>query len=183
MREKHLSLVSTGTNISTSPRPVNVNVLSFLVLGIRKLGLDLKCMRTEVITLGLQQVRWQVLGTVTVEPAQSRRESRGRYAEKSSLGDDVTPAWLGGVDGLVEEVGEEEVLQVVVFAVGGGDVLQEDGADNAATTPHESDRGLVKLPLEFLGSLSYHVRNNFYEGWKCAYLLHEHETLSIRDNL
>jgi hypothetical protein len=57
------------------------------------------------------------------------------------------------VDGLVEEVVEEQVLQVGLVAVSRGDVLEEDRSDDAATTPHESDGGLVKLPVELTGSL------------------------------
>ncbi len=33
------------------------------------------------------------------------------------------------------------------------DVLEEDGSDDAATTPHQGDFRLVQLPLVFLGSL------------------------------
>jgi len=57
------------------------------------------------------------------------------------------------VDCLVEEVVEEEVLEVVIGAVGGGDILEEDGADDTASTPHEGDGWLVELPLVLLGSL------------------------------
>jgi len=130
-----------------------VNILTLLVLRVRKLRLDLEGVGTKVITLRLEQVGGQVLGAVPVEPRESGGECRGRYAEESSLGDDVAPAWLRLVDGLVEEVVEEEVLKVGVGAVGGRDVLEEDGADDAATTPHEGDGGLVELPAVFLGSL------------------------------
>ncbi len=138
-----------------------MDILALLVLGIRELRLDLEGMRTEVITLRLEQVGGQVLGTVTVEPRQSGGEGRGRYAEQRRLGDDIAPAGLRLVDGLVEEVVEEQVLEVCVGAVGGRDVLQEDGADDAATAPHEGDGWLVELPLVFLGGLQI-VRHTFY---------------------
>jgi len=130
-----------------------VNVLAVLVLGVGELGLDLEGVGAEVVSLGLEQVGGQVLGAVAVEPGQGGGEGWGGDAEEGGLGDDVSPAGLGLVDGLVEEVAEEEVLQVVVLAVGGGDVLEEDGADNAASAPHEGDGWLVELPLELLGSL------------------------------
>jgi hypothetical protein len=57
------------------------------------------------------------------------------------------------VDSLVEEVVEEQVLEVGVGAVRLGDVLQEDGSDDAATAPHESNLGLVQLPLVLFGGL------------------------------
>ena len=47
------------------------------------------------------------------------------------------------MDSLVEEVVEEQVLELGVGAVRLGNVLQEDGSDNAATAPHERDLGLV----------------------------------------
>ena len=64
----NLRLVCRCTNVTTTTSPVNVDILALLVLLIRKLGLDLEGMRTEVITLRLEQVGGQVLGTVTVEP-------------------------------------------------------------------------------------------------------------------
>ena len=126
-------------------------VLGILLAGI--LGLDLEGVCTEIVALGLQQVGGKIGGAVTVEEAEGSREGRQRDSPKSGLGHDISPAGLGLVDGLVEEVAEEEVLQVVVLAVGGGDVLEEDGADNAASAPHEGDGWLVELPLELLGSL------------------------------
>jgi len=103
-----------------------MDVLSFLVLGAGELWLDLECVSTKVISLGLEQVGWEILGTVTIEPAQGSGESGCWDTEKSSLGDNISPTRLSLVDGLVEEVAEEQVLEVVVCTVGGGDILQED---------------------------------------------------------
>lgn len=58
------------------------------------------------------------------------------------------------MDSLVEEVIKEQVLEVGVVAVGGSDVLQEDGSDDATSSPHQGNRGLVELPAVLLGSLS-----------------------------
>jgi len=121
---------------------------------------------TEVITLGLQQVGRQVLGAVTVVEAERGAESRSRNTPQRTLGNDVSPARLRLVDGLVEEVIEEQVLEVGVATVRLGDVLEEDRADDAATAPHERDLWLVELPLVLL-----------------ACVLDEHETLSIRYDL
>jgi hypothetical protein len=57
------------------------------------------------------------------------------------------------VDSLVEEVVEQQVLEFGVGAVRLGDVLQENGSDDAATAPHEGNLGLVQLPLVLLGGL------------------------------
>jgi hypothetical protein len=130
-----------------------VDVLSLLVLGSSTLGLDLKCVSTEVVSLGLEQVGREILGTVTIEPRESGGESRCWNTEKSSLGNDISPAGLGLVDSLVEEVIEEEILKVVVVTVSRSDVLQENRADNATSTPHEGNGWLVELPAVFLGSL------------------------------
>ena len=130
-----------------------MDILTHLVLRILKLRLDLEGVRAKVISLRLQQVGGQILGAVAVEPGERGGEGRGGDAEEGGLGDDVAPAGLRFVDGFVEEVVEEEVLEVVVGAVGGGDVLEEDGADDAASTPHEGDGGLVELPFVFFRGL------------------------------
>jgi len=122
----HLRLVSRSTNITTTTSPVHVNVLSLLILSTRELGLDLESVSAEVITLSLEEVGREILGAVSVKPGQSGGESWGRYPEECGLGDDVSPAGLRLVDSLVEEVVEEEVFQVIVGAVCGGDVLEED---------------------------------------------------------
>lgn len=132
-----------------------MDVLTLLVLGICELWLDLEGVGTEVITLGLEEVGRKILGAVTIEPRERSRESGSGDTEKSRLGDNITPSRLGLVDGLVEEVAEEKVLKIRVGAVRRCDILEEDGADNAATTPHEGDGWLVKLPSVFLSSLVY----------------------------
>jgi hypothetical protein len=144
-----------------------MNVLAFLVLGAGKLRLNLEGVGTEVISLGLQKVGWQILGAVTVEPRQSGGEGWGWDTEESGLGDDVSPAGLGLVDSLVEEVAKEEVLEVVVLTVGGCDVLEEDRADDAASAPHEGDGWLVELPLELLGSLHFCQKMFIHQEKKC----------------
>lgn len=139
-----------------------MDVLALGVLGRRRLGLDFEGMGTEVITLRLQEVGGEVLCPVTVEPREGSREGRDRDTEEGGLRNDVSPAGLGLVDGLVEEVVEEQVLEVGVVAVSRSDVLQEDRADNAAATPHEGDRRLVKFPAVLLSSLLTVVNSGFF---------------------
>ena len=110
-------------------------------------------MGTEVITLSLQQVGWQVFGAISVEEGQRSAESRHGNARLDCICNHISPASLSIVDGLVEEVVEEKILEVRVVAVSRGDVLQEYGSDDAPTTPHEGNRGLVELPAVLLGSL------------------------------
>ena len=161
-----LSIVGRGRNVATPSCPVDVDVLALLVLLVGVFGLDAEGVGTEVVTLGLQQVGGQVLGAVAIVEAESGAESGCGDTPESTLRNDVSPAGLSLVDSLVEEVVEEQVLKVGVGTVGLGDVLQEDGADNASTTPHEGNLGLVELPLVLLGGV-----------------LDQHETLSVRDDL
>ena len=149
----NLSNVGRGRHVTTTTGPVDVNVLvdGEVVAGV--LGLDAEGVGTEVVTLGLEHVGGEVLGAVTVVEGQSGAEGGSGDTPEGTLGDNVAPAVLGGVDSVVEEVVEEEVLEVGVAAVGLGDVLEEDRADDAATTPHEGDLGLLELPAVLLGSL------------------------------
>lgn len=130
-----------------------MNVLTLLVLLICELWLDQEGVGTEVITLGLEKVGWEVLGTVTIEPVESSGESWSWDTEICSLADDLSPTWLSGVNSLVEEIIEEQVLEVWVVAVSLGDILQEDRSDDASTTPHESNGWFVELPVVLLSGL------------------------------
>jgi hypothetical protein len=126
-----------------------MDIISNLVFLICELWLDLKGMCAKVISLRLQEVGWEILCSIAIEPRQRRAERRGWDAEEGGLGDDVSPAWLRLVDGFVEEVGEQQVFEIWVGAVSLGDVLEEDGTDDAAAAPHEGDGWLVELPLVF----------------------------------
>lgn len=103
-----------------------MDILAFLVLLASVLRLDTEGVGTEVITLSLEQVGGEVLGAVSVVETQGSAESWGGDTPKGSLADNVSPAVLGIVDGLGEEVIEQQVLEIWVVAVGVGDVLQED---------------------------------------------------------
>jgi len=161
-----LSNVGRGGHVTTTAGPVDVDVLALGEVLVGILGLDAEGVGTEVVTLGLQQVGREVLGAVAVVEAEGSAEGRERDTPEGRLADNVSPAGLSVVDGLVEEVVEQEVLEVGVVAVSVGNVLEEDGADDAATTPHEGNGGLVQLPAVLLSGL-----------------LDEHEALSVGDDL
>lgn len=116
-------------------------------------GLDAESVRTEVIPLSLQQVGRQILGAVAVVEAQGSAEGRDGDTPESTLADHIPPSALSLLNGVVEEFVKEQVLQVRVLAVRSSDILEEDGADDAATTPHQGDVGLVQLPTVLFGSL------------------------------
>ena len=153
MSPNRLSSVGGSRDVTATAGPVDVDVLALGVLLAGELRLDAESVGTEVVTLGLEHVGGEVLGAVTVVEGQSGAEGGSGDTPEGTLGDNVAPAVLGGVDSVVEEVVEEKVLEVGVAAVGLGDVLEEDGADDAATTPHEGDLGLLELPAVLLGSL------------------------------
>lgn len=161
-----LSNVGRGRHVTTTAGPVDVNVLVRREVLVGVLGLDAEGVGSKVVTLSLQQVGGELFGAVAVVEAEGSAERRQRDPQESSLADDVSPAALRLVDGLVEEVVEQEVVEVGVGTVGVGDVLEEDGADDAATTPHEGNGGLVQLPAVLLGGL-----------------LDQHEALGVRDDL
>ena len=131
-----------------------MDVLTLLVLLVGELGLDVEGVCTEVITLSLEEVGWEVLGAVTIKPVEGGGETWGWDTESSGLADNVSPSWLSLVDSLVEEIVKEKILELWVVAVSVGDILQEDGTDNASSTPHEGNGRLVELPLVLLGSLN-----------------------------
>jgi hypothetical protein len=66
-----------------------VDVLALLVLLVGALWLDPEGVCAEVVTLSLQQVGGQVLGTVSVVEAERGAESWGGNAPKSALGDNA----------------------------------------------------------------------------------------------
>lgn len=164
--KRNLSNVGRSGHVTTAAGPVDVDVLVLREVLVGVLGLDAEGVGTEVVTLGLQQVGREVLGTVTVVEAEGSAEGRQRDTQDSSLADDVSPALLSVVDSVGEEAVEQKVVEVRVVTVGVGDVLEENGTDNATTTPHEGDGGVVQLPAVLLSSLP-----------------DEHKTLGVGDDL
>ena len=71
-------------------------------------------MRSEVVTLGLQKTLRQSLGAVAVEEGERGREGRRGQTHERGVGDDATPSGLSLVDGFVEEVVEQQVLELPV---------------------------------------------------------------------
>lgn len=131
-----------------------MDVLALREVVVGALGLDLEGVSTKVVPLGLEQVGREALGAVPVVEAERSAEGRRGNTQQGGLADHISPAALRLVDRLVEEVIEQKVLELRVVAVGVGDVLEEDRADDAPTTPHEGNGWLVQLPPVLLGSLS-----------------------------
>lgn len=92
----------------------------------RRNGIRRPSRNHSLVSLGLEEVGGELLGPVAVKEGEGGREGRGGDAPEGGLGDDASPAGLGLVDGLVEEVVEQERLELGLLAEGGGDVTQED---------------------------------------------------------
>ncbi len=101
-----LCLVGRRRHVTASARPIDVIILVFRILLASILRLDPKCVSTEVVSLGLQQVCREVFRAVPIIPAESSAESGRGYSPQRALADNVSPAILSLVDGFVEEVVE-----------------------------------------------------------------------------
>lgn len=112
--------------VTASAGPIDVVILTFRILLAGILGLDSERVGTKVISLRLQKICWEVFGTVSIIPAESSAESGRRYTPQRALANNVSPAVLSLVDGFVEEVVEQQVLEVWVFTVCRSNVLQEN---------------------------------------------------------
>ena len=112
-------------------------VLALWVLLAGIFRLDPESMGTEVVSLSLQQVRREVFGAISIVEAQSCAESWCGNTPERTLADDIPPSWLSLVDGFVEEVVEEQVLEFWVVSVCTSDILEEDRSDDTSTTPHK----------------------------------------------
>jgi hypothetical protein len=97
---------------------------------------------SEVVALSLDEVRGQSFGAVAVEEGESRGVCRNgdtpqteaginqqkvmEQLDSRGLGNDSPPSGLSARDSLQEEWAGEEILELGVLAVGGGDVGKED---------------------------------------------------------
>ena len=115
--------------------------------------LDTESVSTKVVSLGLQEVCWEVLCPIAVIEAECCAECRCWDSPEGALANNVSPSWLSLVDGFVEEVIEKKIFKIGVCAVCGCDVLEENRANNAATSPHECNGRLVKFPFVRFSSL------------------------------
>jgi hypothetical protein len=66
---------------------------------------------TKIISLSLQKSGRKSFGAISVEPAQCGAKCWTWDAQSRRLSDDITPILLGLVDGLVEEIIKQQVLQ------------------------------------------------------------------------
>lgn len=105
-------------------------------------------MKTKQTYLSLEEVGGNNLAPVTIEEGKSGGESGSRDTPENSLSDDTPPTGLRLVDGLVEEVIEEQRLKLAVLVVSGGDVTKENTLNDTSSTPHLSNTRVVQVPAE-----------------------------------
>lgn len=92
----------------------------------------------EVVALGLHQVGGKGAAAVAVEVGQGAAEGRGPEAVQRGGGHHLTPGGLTVLDDVGEVRVQEQVGEVRVLVVGGLDVLEEAGPDDAALAPHQA---------------------------------------------
>jgi hypothetical protein len=155
-------MVRGSRHVSSTSGPVDVNVLALRQGSALVLRLHAESVSAKVVSLCLQKVGRQVLRPVTIVERQSGGEGRRGDTKLDTLNNRAPPATLSLVDGVLEEVVEKQVLEFGIYMVGFGNVRKEDGPDNATTTPHKGNGGVVELPRVLPGSLqiNLHVRNH-----------------------
>jgi hypothetical protein len=121
-----LCIVGGGRDVATSSSPVDVNIFTFWVLFVRILRLDEESVSTKIITLCLEKIGREILGAVTVVPAERGTESGKWDTPHCTFADNIPPARLRLVDGLIEEIVEEQIFEIWVVTIGLRDILQED---------------------------------------------------------
>ena len=77
---------------------------------------------TKEVSLGLDKVGWESLGSVTVKEGEGSGEGWDWDTPESGLGNNPSPSGLSSGNGLGEEGADEQVLELWVFSVSGGDV-------------------------------------------------------------
>ena len=115
--------------------------------------LDTESVSTKVVSLGLQEICWEILRPIAVIKAECSAECRCWNSPEGAFANNVSPSWLSLMDGFVEEVIEKKIFKIGVSTICGCDVLQENRTDNAATSPHECNGRLVEFPFVRLSSL------------------------------
>jgi hypothetical protein len=149
-----------------------VDGLALLETGVLLSGEDLESVSAKVVSLGLEQVGGDGLRSVAVEEGEGGGVGGDGDTGDGGLGNDSPPSRLGLGNGVLEarwhgearlgtqsasrvdggrergssalQVVEEQVLEVLVLLESLGDVTKEDGLDDASSTPHGSDTGVLR---------------------------------------
>lgn len=104
-------------------------------------------MRTEIVTLCLDQVRRQNSGAVAVVIGNSSGEGRHRDTVLYCVSDDIAQRLLVVIGNLLEVRSQQQVSDLRIFGISIGDFLQELRTDDAASTENLRDFTVVQIPV------------------------------------
>lgn len=131
-------------------------------------------MRTEIVTLCLDQVRRQNSGTVAIVIGNRSSEGRNRDTVLYCVSDDIAQRLLIVIGDLLEVRSQQQVSDLRIFGICIGDFLQELRTDDAASTENLRDFTVVQIPVvlfrrstQLRKALS--IRNNFAQIQRTAY--------------
>src|SRR5438128_8726228 len=133
----------TGVSIGSpsipcsSPRPLGVKN-PFAVRA-------LVSMSAEVVPLGLDQVGGRTLAAQHVEVAQRVAHGQAGDAVESRDANDTPPGVLALVDLGAELLVHQQVREIGPPSIGGADLIQQRGADDAAALPDARDAPQVQV--------------------------------------
>ncbi|STJ43803.1 Uncharacterised protein [Escherichia coli] len=104
-------------------------------------------MRTEIVTLCLDQVRRQNSGTVAVIIGNRSGEGRNRDTVLYCISNDIAQRLLVVIGNLLEVRSQQQVSDLRIFGISIGDFLQELRTDDAASTENLRDFAVVQIPV------------------------------------
>ena len=111
----------------------------------------------EEVALALQQVGGEFFRAIAVVVGQRAAHAGSGHALQRGGGDDLAPLRLELVDLALEVRIEQQVGEFAVAFEGLGDLLQEDGADDAAAAENLGDFSEVERPVVFLLRLAHEL--------------------------
>ena len=104
-------------------------------------------MRTEVVTLCLNQVRWQNSSTIAVVICHRSGEGRNRDTILYRVRNNITQRLLIFVCNLLEVRRQQKVRDTCIFSISIGDFLQELSANDTASTEDLRNLTVVQIPV------------------------------------
>src|SRR5437764_5379638 len=153
--------------------------------GVKNAGLidSFVRMRTEEISLRLQEVCRQPSRPITVEVSERCGKCRNRHAVFNGCRYRNAPVALRLSDGSGEITIEQKIVERRVAQISLDDSVEKFRANNAAASPDGGDIAKVEVPFVFRASRtqklhSLRVRNNFRCVKRVAYCINESRSIT-----
>src|SRR5882762_3255948 len=145
-------IVRPGRDPAAAPGPVRMEKpAARLVHALVSVG-------AEEVPLGLQQIRRQARGAVSIVERKCGRERRRGYPELDRLNQGAAPGILVAHQRLAEKIILQQIRELRILIVGFSDFPEEAAANNTATAPHQGDAAKIQIPLLlFRGLTQQHV--------------------------